>query len=43
VVTIYWASGWPDLVVGIGIAAMNIGAANDVWKAARMESRQVQA
>lgn len=43
VVTIYWASGWPDLVVGIGIAAMNIGAANDVWKAARVESRQVQA
>ncbi|MBS4047915.1 MAG: cation transporter [Alphaproteobacteria bacterium] len=42
VVTMYWASGWPDLVVGIGIAVLNIGAANDVWKAARMDSRQAQ-
>lgn len=28
---------WPDLVVGLGIAAMNAGAARDVWTAARRE------
>lgn len=28
---------WPDLLVGLGIAAMNAGAARDVWKAAREE------
>jgi Co/Zn/Cd efflux system component len=31
------ASGWPDLVVGIGIAAMNADAAREVWRAAREE------
>lgn len=28
---------WPDIVVGLGIAAMNIDAAREVWKAARAE------
>jgi Co/Zn/Cd efflux system component len=36
-VTLHWASGWPDLVVGLGIAAMNIDAATSVWSAARVE------
>lgn len=31
------ASAWPDLVVGVGIAAMNAGAAREVWEAAREE------
>jgi Co/Zn/Cd efflux system component len=28
---------WPDLVVGLGIAAMNVDAAREVWEAARGE------
>ena len=34
------ASGWPDLVVGLGIAALNADAAHEVWQAAREEHRQ---
>lgn len=33
-VTFFWASGWPDLIVGIIIAALNITAARTVWRAA---------
>jgi len=32
-----WRSAWPDLVVGLGIAAMNADAAREVWSAAREE------
>lgn len=32
-------SAWPDLAVGLGIAAMNAGAAREVWRAAREEHR----
>jgi len=38
-VTAIWSSIWPDLVVGLAIAAMNLGAAREVWKAAREEHR----
>lgn len=34
-----WRSAWPDLIVGLGIAAMNVGAAREVWQAARAEYR----
>ncbi|OJX78225.1 MULTISPECIES: cation transporter [Alphaproteobacteria] len=34
-----WRSAWPDLIVGIAIAAMNADAAREVWKAAREERR----
>jgi Co/Zn/Cd efflux system component len=34
-----WRSAWPDLIVGLGIAALNIGAAKEVWEAAREEHR----
>ncbi|MEO6362842.1 MAG: cation transporter [Caldimonas sp.] len=37
VVTLFWRSGWPDLVVGLGIAAMNADAAWSVWRAAKAE------
>jgi Co/Zn/Cd efflux system component len=30
---------WPDIVVGLGIAALNLDAAREVWEAARRESR----
>jgi Co/Zn/Cd efflux system component len=32
-----WPSAWPDLIVGLGIAAMNADAAREVWSAAREE------
>jgi Co/Zn/Cd efflux system component len=38
-VTAYTRSAWPDLTVGLGIAAMNAGAAREVWRAAREEHR----
>jgi Co/Zn/Cd efflux system component len=37
--TAYTLSGWPDLIVGLGIAAMNADAAREVWSAAREEQR----
>jgi Co/Zn/Cd efflux system component len=38
-VTAWTASIWPDVVVGIAIAVMNIDAAREVWQAARGEHR----
>lgn len=35
--TLYFASAWPDLAVGLGIALLNAGAAYEVWEAARKE------
>jgi Co/Zn/Cd efflux system component len=35
--TAYTVSIWPDLIVGLGIAAMNADAARDVYKAAQRE------
>ena len=32
-----WRSAWPDLVVGIAIAVMNLDAAREIWTAARRE------
>ena len=40
-VTAYTRAGWPDLIVGLGIAAMNAGAAREVWSAAREEHKEV--
>ncbi|MBW4039446.1 MAG: cation transporter [Acidobacteria bacterium] len=37
IVTVYTRSGWPDLIVGLGIAALNADAAHEVWSAARIE------
>ncbi|MER8954756.1 cation diffusion facilitator family transporter [Mesorhizobium sp. M0833] len=34
-----WRSAWPDLIVGLGIAALNADAAREVWEAAREEHR----
>jgi Co/Zn/Cd efflux system component len=38
-ITAYTHSAWPDLIVGLGIAAMNADAAREVWRAAREEHR----
>ncbi len=37
--TAYLASAWPDLIVGLGILAINAGAAREVFEAAREEHR----
>jgi Co/Zn/Cd efflux system component len=42
-ITALTLSMWPDLIVGLGIAAMNAGAARDVWTAARAEHHAAQA
>ncbi|MER8519550.1 cation transporter [Mesorhizobium sp. M0644] len=36
-----WRSAWPDLIVGLAIAALNADAAREVWEAAREEHRAV--
>jgi Co/Zn/Cd efflux system component len=38
-ITAFTHSAWPDLIVGVGIAAMNADAAREVWRAAREEHR----
>ncbi|WP_309663558.1 cation diffusion facilitator family transporter [Tabrizicola sp.] len=34
---------WPDVIVGLAIAAMNLDAAHEVWEAARKEGRDAEA
>ena len=41
-VTLLWFSGWPDLIVGIAIALMNLDAAKSVWLAAKAEHRAAE-
>ena len=36
-VTSGWRTGWPDLVVGVGIMILNADAAMKIWKAAHKE------
>jgi Co/Zn/Cd efflux system component len=40
---VLWVSAWPDLIVGLGIAAMNADAAREVWQAAREERKTAEA
>jgi len=40
--TAYTSSAWPDLIVGLGIFAINAGAAREVWTVARAEHREAQ-
>jgi hypothetical protein len=37
-----YPSGWPDLIVGIGIAVLNADAARTVFAAARAEHRSAE-
>jgi len=41
-VTAYTVSAWPDLIVGLGIAAMNADAAREVYTAAREEQKALE-
>lgn len=36
-VTVFWSSIWPDVLVGLGIATLNIDAAREVFAAAKEE------
>jgi Co/Zn/Cd efflux system component len=38
-----WQSAWPDLLVGLAIAAMNADAAREVWQAAHGEAKAARA
>jgi len=38
-VTVFYRSAWPDLIVGLGIALLNADAAREVWQAASREHR----
>lgn len=42
-ITVYTHSGWPDLIVGLGIMAINADAAREVWRAARKEHIEAKA
>lgn len=37
VTAFFWHSAWPDLIVGLAIAYVNMDAAREVWQAAREE------
>ena len=37
-----WKSAWPDLIVGLGIAALNFDAAREVWETAREEQNAIE-
>ncbi len=41
-VAVIYPSGWPDLIVGLGIAALNADAAKAVFTAARREHAEAQ-
>ncbi len=41
-VTVFWLSVWPDLIVGLAIAAVNADAAREVWNAAKHEHRAAE-
>ncbi|WP_457092475.1 cation transporter [Microvirga sp. P5_D2] len=42
-VTAATLSAWPDLIIGLSIAAMNADAAREVWEAAREEHKEASA
>ena len=42
VTALLWRSAWPDLLVGLAIAAMNADAAREVWQAARQERLEAE-
>ena len=37
VISLFWTSGWPDLIVGIGILLLNLDSATEVLEASRKE------
>jgi Co/Zn/Cd efflux system component len=43
VTTAFFPSSWPDLIVGLAIFVMNLGASREVYEAARAERREALA
>lgn len=43
VTAFWWPSIWPDVIVGLAIAALNMDAAHEVWTAARSEGKAASA
>ena len=43
VTAFFWRSAWPDLIVGLGIAALNADAAREIWTAAKVERQRARA
>ena len=43
ITALLWVSVWPDLIVGLGIAALNADAAREVWLTARNEHKSAEA
>lgn len=41
IVSVWVVTGWIDIIVGVGIALINIGAAREVWEASRAERLSV--
>ena len=42
VVTIFWFSAWPDIVVGLVIGVINLTAAKEVYEQARAEDPELE-
>lgn len=42
VVMIFWASAWPDIVVGVVIGLINLSAAKEVFEQARAEEPELE-
>lgn len=42
VVTMFWFSAWPDIVVGLVIGVINLRAANEVFEQARAEDPELE-
>lgn len=43
VITYFTLSGWPDIIVGLCLCALNYSAAHEVWEAATSESLKARA
>ncbi|MFZ9715815.1 MAG: cation transporter, partial [Pelagibacteraceae bacterium] len=37
IISLFWVSAWPDLIVGLGILLLNLDSAKEVLQAARKE------
>lgn len=42
ILTIYWSSIWPDVIVGLLLAAINVSAAKEVFEQARAEEPELE-
>ena len=42
VVMMFWASAWPDIVVGVVIGLINLSAAKEVFEQARAEEPELE-